>query len=161
MWGEERMKNRIVKKENLKEFILTQKQAFPNLNLELQKKYFNLRLKDKQILILEDNGEYVGHLCFGRYDLIPPFQNGIFLEEFALKKEFRGKGAGKLLMKEIEKYCKKNKLKMIYLGTENSKKNKLIDYYKKLGYQVVGKLDDINPASEYDHGQVIMAKVIK
>ncbi len=155
------MKIRKAKKGDLKEFVMTQNEAFPNLNSESQKKYFNLRLKDEQILILEDNEQYVGHLSFGRYDSIPPFQNGIFLEEFALRKKFRGKGTGKLLMKEIEKYCNKNKLKIIYLGTENSKKNKLVNYYKKLGYQLVGKLEDINPISEYKYGEVIMAKIIK
>ena len=155
------MKIRKAKKEDLNEFIITQKEAFPNLNSELQKKYFNLRLKEKQILVLVDAGQYVGHLSFGIYKLIPPFQNGIFLEEFALKKKFRGKGIGKLLIKEIEQYCAKDKLKIVYLGTENSKKNKLIDYYKKIGYQVVGKLEDINPFSEYKHGEIIMAKIIK
>ncbi len=155
------MKIRKAKKEDLNEFVETQKEAFSNLDSEIQKQYFNLRLKDKQILILENDEEYVGHLSFGRYDLIPPFQNGIYLEEFALKKKFRGKGAGKLLMEEIEKYCVENNLKMIYLGTDDSEENKLINYYKKLGYQVVGKLDDINPISEYEHGEIFMAKVIK
>lgn len=155
------MKIRKARKKDLKEFVKTQKQAFPNLNSAKQKKYFNKRVKERQILVLEENKKYLGHLGFGRYDLIPPFQNGIFLEEFSLKKEFRKKGLGKNLLIEVEKYCKKNKLKIIYLGTKDSKKNKLISYYKKLGYKIVGKLKDINLSSEYKSGEVLMAKVVK
>jgi GNAT superfamily N-acetyltransferase len=57
-----------------------------------------------------------------------------------LRKEFRGKGTGKLLLSEVEKYCRKNKLKIIYLGTGDFKENKVINYYKKFGYKVVGRL---------------------
>ncbi|MFA5070814.1 MAG: GNAT family N-acetyltransferase [Candidatus Pacearchaeota archaeon] len=154
------MKIRKATKLDSEKFVRLQKEEFPNLNSMLQKKYFMKKIKEGTLLILEDKKNYIGHISFGVYKS-PPFGHGIFLEEFAIKKEFQGKGLGSYLLKEIEKYCKNKRIDIIYLGTEDSNKNKAINFYKKQGYQVVGRLKDINPSSEYKHGQIFMAKVIK
>jgi hypothetical protein len=65
-------------KKDLNKFIKTQKEAFPNLNSKKQKDYFNKRIKNKQILILENNKNYLGHLSFGRYDIILLFKMEYF-----------------------------------------------------------------------------------
>ena len=148
-------------KSDRNNFLKVQKQAFPNLDIKKQEKYFNFKVKNKEIFIVRLNKEYLGHLSFGHYLLNPPFAKSIFLEEMAVGKIFRGKGVGKLLMEYIEKYCKSKKIPMIYLGTGDYNGNKAIKLYKKLGYSKIGKLKDINPKSEYKYSQIIFGKVIK
>jgi ribosomal protein S18 acetylase RimI-like enzyme len=155
------MKLRKANKKDMKRFVELQKEAFPNLNSRKQEEYFIKKMKNNQLLILEDKNSYLGHLSFGLYKLNPPFNDGVFLEELAVKREFQGKGYGKMLLKEAEKYFKKDRIKMIYLGTADSKKNKAIPFYKKQGYKIVGKLKEINPLSEYKYGQIFMGKIIK
>mgnify|MGYP001619701790 CR=1 FL=1 len=54
-------------------------------------------------------------------------------EEFAIKKEFRGKGLGKTFLEEIEKIYKKRGFKsFIFISHKNPGPAK---YYKKLGYK--------------------------
>ena len=96
-----------------------------------------------------------------KYLLAPPFSRGVFLEELAVKKKFRGEGIGTNLINALIKFCKKNKINMFYLSTGDFKANKAIKYYKKLGFKIVGKMKDINPKSEYSYGEIFMAKVIK
>jgi ribosomal protein S18 acetylase RimI-like enzyme len=155
------MKIRKASKKDMKNFVELQKEAFPNLNSKKQEEYFIEKMKSNEILILEDKGNYVGHLSFRLYRLNPPFNNGIFLEELAIKRDFQGRGYGKKLLKEIERYPKNKDIKVIYLSTNDSIKNKARIFYKKQGYQILGKLKEINPLSEYKHGQIFMGKIIK
>lgn len=148
-------------KPTKKEFLKTQKEAFPNLNFKNQSKYFDLKLKNKEILTIDEKRQYAGHLCFGHHLMNPPFAKSVFIEELAIKKEFQGKGFGKLLVKQLEKYCKSKKIPMIYTATGDYKNNKSIKFYKKLGFKKIGKLKDINPKSEYKYGQIFFGKMIK
>jgi ribosomal protein S18 acetylase RimI-like enzyme len=160
LWGKE-MKIREANKKDMKNFVGLQKEAFSNLNSKKQTEYFIEKMQSNEILILEDKSKYIGHLIFRFYRLNPPFNNGIFLEGLAIKKEFQGKGYGKKLLKEIERYPKRKDIKMIYLSIDDSKKNKVKIFYKKQGYQMLGKLKEINPLSEYKCGQIFMGKIIK
>lgn len=54
----------------------------------------------------------------------------VSLSRVAVIKEYRGKGAGKLIMDRIAEYCKKNKTKKIKLSTQSVTK----PFYEKLGY---------------------------
>jgi predicted GNAT family N-acyltransferase len=47
-------------------------------------------------------------------------------------KDYRNKGAGAFLMKEIIAYCKKQNLKKIILGAQEQ----ALNFYKKLGFKV-------------------------
>ncbi|MEJ2267724.1 MAG: GNAT family N-acetyltransferase [Nanoarchaeota archaeon] len=154
------MKIRQAKLKDEKEFLKTQKEAFPNLDLKKQSKYFKEKIKNKEIFIAEENGKYAGHHSFGKYMLNPPFATGVSGEELAVKNNFRGKGIGTALINSIINYCKKRKIRVFYIPTGDFKGNKAIKFYKKLGFEKVGVLKDINPESEYDYGQIIMAKVI-
>lgn len=59
--------------------------------------------------------------------------NFIFIEHFAIKKEFRGKGYGtKILKNIIEKYDKKVILEVEKPETHDAKRR--IDFYKNLGF---------------------------
>lgn len=54
---------------------------------------------------------------------------------FCVLKEYRGKGAGILLIKEIIEYCKKQKFEKIVLGAQEH----AIGFYSKLGFEVYGE----------------------
>ncbi len=155
------MKLRIVKKTDKKEFIKTQKESFPKLNSSEYGCYFDMKTKNKEIFVVEENGEYAGHLAFGHHVLNPPFAKSVFLEEMAVKNKFRGKGFATLLIRFIKKYCKNKNIPMIYLGTGDYKDNKSIKLYKRIGFRKIGKLDDINPQSKYGHGQIFYGLVVK
>jgi len=98
------MKVRFGNKEDKKEFLRTQKEAFPNLDVKQQTKYFDEKIKNKEIFIAEENKEYLGHHCFGKHLLNPPFVGGVFGEELAVRKKFRGVGIGTKLVDELIKY---------------------------------------------------------
>jgi len=154
------MKIRKATKKDKKNFIEVQKEAFPNLNSKKQSKYFDEKLNKKEIFVVGDK-EYAGHVCFGNHKLSPPFSGGVFIEELAIKKKLRGQGIGTSLINYLINYCKKSKIGMIYLSTGDYKKNKSIDYYKKLGFVKIGVLKEINPHSEYSYGQIIMGNKLK
>ncbi len=156
----DKMKIRPAKKSDINAFVKTQAEAFPHLNSQKQKRYFLLKLKNKEIIVIEDKGNYVGHLCYKINTLEPPFQNSLFLEELAVKKDLRSKGYGTKLMKYIVDFAKKKKIKIIYLGTGDYKKNKAIKYYERQGFKKVGYLDEIDRTSEYDYGDLFMAVLV-
>jgi ribosomal protein S18 acetylase RimI-like enzyme len=154
------MKIRKARKEDKKEFLITQKEAFPNLDLKKQAIYFDSKIKNKEIFVVYEKG-YAGHLCFGKHLLSPPFAKSVFVEEMAIKKKYQGKGFGSLLMKFLFNYCKKNKIIMIYTSTGDYGDNLAIKFYEKLGFNIIGSLKDIDPNSEYEHGQIFLGKVLK
>ena len=57
----------------------------------------------------------------------------IFINLIAVDKKYRGKGAGKLLLKEFEKNAKKMKFKEIGLLSPKWNK-KTLEFYKKAGF---------------------------
>jgi len=155
------MKIRRAKKSDKKEFLKVQKEAFPNLDSRKQAKYFIGKLENKEIFVAIGKKDYLGHICFGEYNLNPPFTGGIFVEEFAVAKKSRGNSIGLVLLKFLIGYCKKNNFSVLYLGTGDYKGNKAIPYYKKLGFKKIGKLEEINPKSEYKYGMIFLGKIIR
>jgi len=155
------MKIRKAKLNNKREFLRIQKDAFPNLDIKKQARYFDAKLKNKEIFAGFEGQNYVGHICFSKYLLNPPFAPGIFIEELAVAQMFRGKGYGSLLIRFLTDYCKNNKIPCIYSSTEDYEENKNISYYQKLGFEIIGNLKEINPHSEYKHGQIFMGMVIR
>ena len=155
------MKIRFGKKSDEKNFLKIQKEAFPNLDLKKQTEYFKEKIKNKEIFVAEEKGKYFGHHCFGKHLLNPPFSGSLFGEELAIKKEFRGQGIGTSLMKKVINYCKKLKVKMFYLSTNDYKENKAIKLYKRQGFVQIGKLKDIHPDSTYSHGQIIFGVEVR
>ncbi|MBT4174185.1 GNAT family N-acetyltransferase [archaeon] len=151
------MKIRYGKKTDKKEYLKTQKEAFPNLDVKRDTKFFLEKVKNKEIFIVEEKGEYVGHSCFQKYLYDPPFAVSVFGQEMAVKKKFRGNGYGSALRKRLIQYCKKNKIPVIYNATGDYKGNKAIKFHKKHGFKVVGKLKEVDPNSEYKYGQIFMA----
>lgn len=153
------MKVRFATIDDKKNFLLIQKEAFPNLNIKKQKEYFIEKVNKKELFVAEKN-IYLGHISFSEYKLTPPFIGGAFIEELAVRKAFRKRGIGTALIKKLIKYCKKRNIRILYLGTGDYSKNTIINYYKKVGFMEVGRLKDIDPNSEYKYGQIFLAAEI-
>ena len=96
------MKLRFAKPLDKKNYLKVQLEAFPNLQAKKQSKYFDIKVKNKEIFVVKIDNKYTGHLCFGHHLLDPPFAPSIFLEELAVKKEFRGRGIATELKKYME-----------------------------------------------------------
>ena len=154
------MKIRKVKKTDKTNYVNLQKDSFPNINLRRESEFFDIKLKNKEIIIIEENGKYLGHIAFSQNKVEPPFGNSVFIQELAINKLSRGKGLGTKLVLALIKYCKKLEVPVIYLGTGDYKENKTHNFYKRLGFKKIGKLDEISPDSEYDYGQIFYGKVI-
>jgi len=144
-----------------REYLKTQKEAFPTIDTKRDSKFFDEKIKNKEIFVLEEKGECAGHICFGKHLLNPPFAGSIFIEELAVKQKFRGKGFGTALMEKLIEFCKSKKIPAIHLGTGDETGNKAIKYYEKQGFKKVGWLEDIDPNSEYDHPQFFYAIMVK
>lgn len=60
-------------------------------------------------------------------------KKSLMVEELVVDGKIQGKGLGKKLMDFVEGYCKKNKIKFIWLIT--NKKADAFKFYKKIGYK--------------------------
>ncbi|NOQ56219.1 MAG: GNAT family N-acetyltransferase [Nanohaloarchaea archaeon] len=152
-----KLKIRLGKQSDKKDYILTQKEAFPFFDSIRDKKVFDIKLQRNEIFIAESEGIYTGHLIFSDYRILPPFTGSVFIESIAVKKTFQGKGIGTALIEHLMTYCKKKKIPIIHLGTSDKEDNKAIAFYKRQGFRKVGFLEDINPESEYDCNQLFYA----
>lgn len=57
----------------------------------------------------------------------------IIIEDLAVKETFKKQGVGSMLLRWVESYAKKNKIKMISFRT--NKKSPALKFYKKHGYK--------------------------
>ena len=79
--------------------------------------------------LAEYNNEYAGYCC------IVPEKDGVFLSKFYIKKEFRGKGIAKKLLKyALGPFFSENPLR-VHL-TVNKYNANSIAVYKKIGFEV-------------------------
>jgi len=142
------------------DYIKLQKASFPQTNLNRESKFFDIKINNSEIFVIEDNKKYLGHIAFSINKVEPPFGNSVFIQELTINKISRGEGLGTKLILALIKYCKKLKVPVIYLGTGDYKENKTHNFYKRLGFKKIGRLDEIFPDSEYDYGQIFYGKVI-
>lgn len=63
-----------------------------------------------------------------------------YIDLLGVKKEFQGRGIGKMLLKALESTCKEKKLKKVYLTTQDYQAK---NFYVKQNYQVAGELTDV------------------
>ncbi|HAF07105.1 MAG: GNAT family N-acetyltransferase [bacterium] len=85
------------------------------------------------LLVAEENARVVGFI-WGNLIIYGFFRYGI-VEELFVKKEFRNKGIGRSLVKEIMKQFKRLKVKVVFVTTEKENKE-AIDLYKELGFKL-------------------------
>lgn len=88
--------------------------------------YYQRILKKGILFVAEENNKIIG-VCFGDYDLKEKWADLLGL---VVKKEFRKKGIGSLLIKEFEKTVKKKKLKTIDLYADKTQ----LSLFRKLNY---------------------------
>lgn len=114
--------------KNFNEIWAIYKEAFPLdecRDLEKQKEILNNSLY--KLNPIYDKNKLVGFIALWDIDSF------IFIEHFAIKKEFRGKGYGKKIIKEvINNYNKDIILEVERPTTTNSKRR--IEFYKRLGF---------------------------
>lgn len=63
-----------------------------------------------------------------------------YVSLLGVKKEFQGRGIGKILLQALEKACREKELKKIHLTTQDYQAK---DFYVKQNYQVAGQLIDV------------------
>ena len=79
--------------------------------------------------IAEYDGTYAGYCC------IVPEDNSVFLSKFYIKKEFRGMGIAKKLLKYALKPFSSQELLRVHL-TVNKYNTNSIAVYKKMGFEI-------------------------
>ncbi|HIH55512.1 GNAT family N-acetyltransferase [Candidatus Woesearchaeota archaeon] len=62
----------------------------------------------------------------------------IIIEDLVVKEEYKKRGIGKNLMKKVEAYAKRHKLKKILLKT--NKKSSALNFYCKMNYKIMKEL---------------------
>jgi len=140
------MRFRLAKKKDFKEIMRLYGQLWSPgkiipKNMKKLKNGWHKLLKAKYAydLVIEDKDRLIGHATLR---IIPEFwlkgKMGI-IDDVVIDKEYRGRGLGKKLMKEIENIAKKKKIKTLILYTE-SYRPAAIKLYEKLNYQRLDKI---------------------
>ena len=94
-------------------------------------KKMNMLTKYCDIFVSEIDNKCIGFMALNPSKWYPG--KTVEGEEFAIKKEFRNKGLGKVFLKEIERMYKKKGFKsFIFIAHKNPGP---AGYYKKLGYK--------------------------
>jgi len=90
----------------------------------------------KGIIVAEDKktGKVLGYISFDQKPSEDEwYGKHIYLFEFAVTKEFRGKGIGETLIRKFIEKCKKKKLN---IKVDTLVKNqRTVDFYRKLGFK--------------------------
>jgi len=96
----------------------------------------NYQEKGHMFLLVRDGEKAVG---FASYELHYQNRKVTRIHKIYLHPETQGKGAGKLLMQEIEKIALKNNNTTLSLNVNRF--NKALRFYQKLGFAIVGEED--------------------
>lgn len=109
------------------------KDLFKKRKIDELKEYVFEQLDNEELKIigyfLED--KLVGYLAYQIKQKVTKF---LWIDEFVVSKNHRGKGYGSLLMEEIKKIAKKEKVKRIELNCFSFNEN-AVKLYKSLGYK--------------------------
>lgn len=94
--------------------------------------------KDGQIYIAEIDGKAIGFISLrtepkGEEILLPNIKS-VFISDFIVNPEFRGKGIGKLLMAKADEYAKEKNISYIKLSVFSANTN-ANEMYHKLGFE--------------------------
>jgi phosphinothricin acetyltransferase len=104
------------------------------------KKQFNHSLKRKEIIVTTINNKAVGFIWFLIASRVPYGVNYgkqkkyCWLDWFYVLKEYRNKGIGTILLKELVKHCKKIKINEIITDVYNINK-KSLQFHEKRGFK--------------------------
>lgn len=87
-------------------------------------------------LLVEDEGEYLGYLS---YELNYKGSNGTKIHKIYVLPSLQGKGVGRFFINEVGNIAFKNNNSELYLNVNRF--NKAIDFYKRMGFEIVGSED--------------------
>ena len=91
--------------------------------------------KFPQMYILKDDNTLIGSFSFKERELAgDEFKGSPWVSCLIIKKEFRGKGYGEILLQYLDKISQEN-YKQVYLLTEH------IGLYEKIGFQYIKEID--------------------
>jgi ribosomal protein S18 acetylase RimI-like enzyme len=127
------------RKQDIKNYLRFQLEAFPTESRERHKKYFKQKIERNEIFVLELDSRYMGHLTYSKF-ISPPFTNSLYAEELVIGKSYRSRGYGTLMVEKLVNEAKKLKIDRILLDTWNNPKNKAIKFYLKHGFKKVGEI---------------------
>lgn len=124
--------------QGLKETHIIEKWPEENLVPTQEKKEAKVAIQNKWIRIAQDSGKSVGFLWFD-----PAFRamhldrdDYLWLHLIFIAKEWRNKGVGKILIKDLEKIAKKHKRKELMFDVFEVNTNSA-SFFKKLGVKPV------------------------
>lgn len=108
---------------------------FPKSELRPYEKFLNDTLSEKpyKMVILEDNGEYLGYVTYFEKDFI-------WVDYLAIIGENKSKGYGSLILEKLFEYCKDKNGAYFEVELENpedSLTTKRINFYKKIGCEIL------------------------
>ncbi len=94
--------------------------------------------KDGRIYIAENDGKAIGFISLrieqkGNEILLPSIES-VFITDFIIHPEFRGKGVGKLLLAKADEYAKERNISYIKLSVFAANTN-AVELYRKLGFK--------------------------
>nr|WP_259545638.1 GNAT family N-acetyltransferase [Heyndrickxia oleronia] len=92
------------------------------------------------IIVLDENKQWIGGIHAEVY------WNWLEINDFWLKKEYRGEGIGKELLELTEKIAKEKGAEKALLTTFEFQAR---TFYEMKGYKVVGEIKDYPPGSSY------------
>ena len=100
-------------------------------NLNSISKSLDFYFKIGKIYAVKEKKEIIGVVVFKKEQ----YWEGkvIIIEDLVVRNRFQGEGIGKTLLRYVEDYAKKEKIKAILFTT--NKKSNAVKFYKKLGYK--------------------------
>ncbi len=102
-------------------------------DMHLAQGLISMKIKNGEIIIIEEEGFNIGWLRFGYFWDNIPFVNMLWINE-----EYRGKGIGKEITLFWENEMKNQNFKMVMTSTLSNEAAQ--HFYRKLGYKDVGGL---------------------
>ena len=100
-------------------------------------KAFEKGIKNKSILIAEENGRAVGFLDFRtNFKVMYMYDKFFWIDLIFVKEDFRGRGVGKFLYSEALRLADKKGFKKVVLDIFSANKNST-EFHTKLGFEPV------------------------
>lgn len=95
------------------------------------------KVSDKQVLIVQINGQNIGWLRFGfLWDMVP------FVCLVSIEEEYRKKSVGKKLVNYWEEEMKQGNHKLVMTSTQADEEGQY--FWRKMGYHDMGALFELN-----------------
>lgn len=106
--------------------------------ITLEKLKKNIKSPDYTILVAEESGKVIGYTSFKYHK----WNNGIWVEQLFVRKDFHRKGIGTELLKGAIDSARKMKARIIFVDTRKGPDNEAIKFYKKNGFSIAGHIRD-------------------